>query len=643
MRDDNPNIRALKLLRSFAPSYFPLLVLKSFFGRLSPYFNLYLSAEIVNEILGNLDRERLAMLVLATVLGNFAIAVTGGILNRAFGHSETLLNQREAAYENRKTLTLDYENLEKAEVRQLRRKIAESAMINSHGRGLLLLSVGRLANITASSVLALALGLEMFVLMFAAGFRWYLVLFVLVMAGLMVFRVWYSFRIQDKMSAVSRQVSQTMMEENRIGEAVDCYNMGKDVRIYHQDKMIKKLRDYAFDLHQEAFRAMASRRYVLGIPLTIAGTVLRALCYMFVCIYALSGVFGVGSIVKYAGFVETLTGCITSYFQVFADIRYNTPFVKDYLAYFDIPQKMQQGTIPVGKVCFGDGRDDGVGASNGDGKEWRTGHSKEYGKGNGASDNKGYGKEKEYAIEFRNVSFRYPGADAFALKNVSVRFQAGQRLAVVGRNGSGKTTFIKLMCRLYDPTEGQILLNGVDIREYDYQEYLSLFSVVFQDFKLFSFTLGQNVAASSAYDREKVRECLIKAGFGERLAAMPESVETCLFRDFEECGVEVSGGEAQKIALARALYRNAPFLVLDEPTAALDPISEYEVYSGFNEIAGEKTAVYISHRLASCRFCDRIAVFDQGEIVQLGTHESLLREEKGKYHELWQAQAQYYK
>ena len=124
---------------------------------------------------------------------------------------------------------------------------------------------------------------------------------------------------------------------------------------------------------------------------------------------------------------------------------------------------------------------------------------------------------------------------------------------------------------------------------------------------------------------------------------MPESVETCLFRDFEECGVEVSGGEAQKIALARALYRDAPFLVLDEPTAALDSISEYEVYSGFNEIAGEKTAVYISHRLASCRFCDRIAVFDQGEIVQLGTHESLLREEKGKYHELWQAQAQYYK
>ena len=158
MRDDNPNIRALKLLRSFAPSYFPLLVLKSFFGRLSPYFNLYLSAEIVNEILGNLDRERLAMLVLVTVLGNFAIAVTGGILNRAFGHSETLLDQREAAYENRKTLTLDYEDLEKAEVRQLRRKIAESAMINSHGRGLLLLSVGRLANITASFVLALAWG-----------------------------------------------------------------------------------------------------------------------------------------------------------------------------------------------------------------------------------------------------------------------------------------------------------------------------------------------------------------------------------------------------------------------------------------------------------------------------------------------------
>lgn len=173
-------------------------------------------------------------------------------------------------------------------------------------------------------------------------------------------------------------------------------------------------------------------------------------------------------------------------------------------------------------------------------------------------------------------------------------------------------------------------------------EYLSLFSVVFQDFKLFSFSLGQNVAASSDYNSERVRKCLIEAGFGERLKTMPKDIETYLYKDFEKDGLEISGGEAQKIALARALYKDVPFMILDEPTAALDPISEYEIFSKFNEITKEKTAIYISHRLASCRFCEKIAVFDCGKIVQIGSHDALLKQRSGKYYELWHAQAQYY-
>ena len=225
---------------------------------------------------------------------------------------------------------------------------------------------------------------------------------------------------------------------------------------------------------------------------------------------------------------------------------------------------------------------------------------------------------------------------------MNLKFKVGEKLAVVGMNGSGKTTFIKLLCRLYDPTEGEILLNGVNIKKYDYNEYLSIFSVVFQDFRLFAFSLGQNVAAGAKYDGKKAAACLEKAGFGKRLAAMPQGLDTKLYRDFDPNGVEISGGEAQKIALARALYKDAPFIILDEPTAALDPVSEYEVYSKFNEISGNKTAIYISHRLASCRFCDKILVFDAGCIVQHDTHEALLAQLGGKYSELWNAQAQYY-
>ena len=215
-------------------------------------------------------------------------------------------------------------------------------------------------------------------------------------------------------------------------------------------------------------------------------------------------------------------------------------------------------------------------------------------------------------------------------------------MAVVGENGSGKTTFIKLLCRLYDPQEGQILLNGIDIRKYRYDDYMHIFSVVFQDFQLISQPLGDNVAGSCRYDREKVETVLRKVGFGERLDRMPNGLDTVLYRDFSETGVELSGGEAQKVAIARALYKDSPFIILDEPTAALDPIAEAEIYARFNEIAQDKTTIYISHRLSSCRFCDEIVVFSDGRVIQQGTHETLLAQETGKYAELWHAQAQYY-
>lgn len=601
MRKNDPNIRALRLLHSFCPSYFPLLVIKSFFNKLSPYFNLYLSAEIVNEIAGARDKTKLITLVLITIFGNFAIAVIEGILNRAFSHKETLLYQREAEYSNKKTLTLDYSDLEDPEIRQLRRKIAESARIDYHGKQLLLMSVSRLMNITVSAILAMFLGVEMFVLMFSLGFSWFIVILAGALTLLVAFNVWYSFKSKDKYGKLSRNVSQTMIDENRIDEAVDCYNMGKDIRLYRQDKLIMNIKNYAFDLHKTAFRTMWSKRFVIGIPLTITEMLLKAIIYIFVCTYSIIGAFGVGSIIKYVGFIETLTECITSYFSVFADIKYNTPFVKDYLAYFDIPRKMYQGSLPAKKHL-----------------------------------------DNEYNIEFKDVSFKYPGSDFYALQHVNIKFKIGERLAVVGMNGSGKTTFIKLLCRLYDPTEGEILLNGVNIKAYDYDDYLSIFSIVFQDYKLFSFPIAQNVAAEADPDKEKVIELLDRSGFGKRLSDMPLGVDTCLYKDFDRCGVEISGGEAQKIAIARALYKDAPFIILDEPTAALDPVAEYEIYSKFDEIVGDKTAIYISHRLASCRFCDRIAVFDHGRIIQTGSHDGLVSDKNGKYYELWNAQAQYY-
>ncbi|WP_373761435.1 ABC transporter ATP-binding protein [Jeotgalibaca porci] len=250
--------------------------------------------------------------------------------------------------------------------------------------------------------------------------------------------------------------------------------------------------------------------------------------------------------------------------------------------------------------------------------------------------------DNEYTLEARNVSFAYPGSDEYVLKNVNLKLEVGEKLAIVGMNGSGKTTLIKLLCRLYDPTEGQILLNGIDIRKYDYQEYLRLLAVVFQDFQLYAFHLGENVAASKVVNEESAVGALEKAGFSERGRTLKDGLDTYLYKNYDESGIEVSGGEAQKIAMARAIYKKAPIVLLDEPTAALDPLSEFEMYTNFSEVVGNRSAIYISHRLSSVRFCDRIAVFEQGAIIQEGTHSELVQKQDGKYFELWHAQAQYY-
>ena len=249
--------------------------------------------------------------------------------------------------------------------------------------------------------------------------------------------------------------------------------------------------------------------------------------------------------------------------------------------------------------------------------------------------------DNEYEFEFRHVWFKYPNSEEYALKDICLKWRIGERMALVGKNGCGKSTLIKLLCRLYDPSEGEITLNGIDIRKYQYDDYMALFSVVFQDSELFSFSAAENVACDADYDGERVKECVIKAGVGDRLLKTENGIDSCLYKDFDECGIEISGGEAQKLCLARAIYKGAPFIVLDEPTASLDPISEYEIYTKFNEIVDTKTAVYISHRLASCRFCDEITVMEEGSIAERGGHEELL-EKKGVYYGLWEAQAEYY-
>lgn len=379
------------------------------------------------------------------------------------------------------------------------------------------------------------------------------------------------------------------------------YKSGKDIRIYNSQKMI--LDDFNdFKSAKAAQRKDSDKKTIVeNYTMRIMQAALTSIIYAFICVKAVGGLMTVDDIVRLTGSIPIIIASVTQLGMIPMVLNYDMAAAGYMRKVYDYPTERKMGTLPVEKR-----------------------------------------NDCDYEIEFKNVSFKYAGSDSYALKDVSFKFKIGEHIAFVGHNGSGKSTFIKLLCRLYDPTEGEITLNGIDIRKYDINEYMSLFSVVFQDFALFSVPLSQNVTTSMDYDRERLFSSLEKSGADKFVNEMKNKENTVLYKDFDDDGVEISGGEAQKLAISRALYRDAPFVVLDEPTAALDPISEFEVYSRFNEFTSGKTAIYISHRLSSCRFCDKILVFEKGHIVQFGAHEQLLSDENGMYSKLWNSQAKYY-
>jgi len=248
-------------------------------------------------------------------------------------------------------------------------------------------------------------------------------------------------------------------------------------------------------------------------------------------------------------------------------------------------------------------------------------------------------------IEFKNVSFRYPNSTSYVLKNINLTLCNKEKLAIVGFNGAGKTSFVLLLTRMYDPTEGSIHLNGIDIRDIDYRDYQKIFAAVNQDFALLAFSLLENITRSDAAtpaERSKIEALFHSNGMSERLKKLYRGLDTPVTKALAASGIDLSGGEGQKVAIIRALYKDSPVLILDEPTAALDPIAEHEIYQKFADMSSGKLTVYISHRISSTRFCDKIAVFDKGEIVEYGTFEELLALQ-GLYNDFFQKQAQYFK
>ena len=377
------------------------------------------------------------------------------------------------------------------------------------------------------------------------------------------------------------------------------FSYAKDIRLFGMKKYLAEKQIEVYD--EELRHWEKSRQYWIYNSLFSHGiSLVRQVIIIGWLVYSVVYEdLSIGNFTLYSASATAFSGAITQILTALSGLRERSSHTDDYRSFMDIPTDTSEGK-PVPKA-------------------------------------------DKYVFTFDNVSFRYANQEKFALKNVNLTLDAGEKLAVVGLNGAGKSTFIKLLLRLYDVTEGRILMNGTDIREFNREEYYKLFAPAFQDVMVFAFPMSENVSMKEPFntDKAEAEKMLRNAGLGDKLDSLDKGVDTELLKILYDDGIDLSGGEKQKLALARALYKKADIIVLDEPTAALDALAEYRLYQSFNDLVGKQTAVYISHRLSSTRFCDRVAMFKDGEMVEIGTHDELMAND-GAYAEMFRVQAQYY-
>lgn len=437
----------------------------------------------------------------------------------------------------------------------------------------------------------------------------------LVIPVCLVLSILFQMRTQKKMNAIQLSWFNANVDSNRkfnyFERLTQTQSIGQDIRIYGMADLLEKRVNGYLAISRKNMQKGIKDTNRLYIVSNAASFMFQIICNLYIGLKAIFGMISTGNFIKYVNTMIALGLAIGRLFDDWLQVDMVCSYLVYFAEFLDLENKKYEGKEHI-EARSADKADDASKAA-----------------------------DPAYEIEFRDVSFKYPSSDEMVLSHVNITMKSGEKMAFVGQNGAGKTTFIKLLCRLYDPTEGAIYLNGKDIREYDYKEYMAMFSVVFQDFQLMASTIAENIAIGTDYKEDEITEALVRAGMEERLGRLDDGINTNLY-NLEKKGIEISGGEAQKIAIARALYKDAPFVIMDEPTSALDPIAEFDIYNRFNDLVQNKAAIYISHRMSSCRFCDTIYVFEKGRIIQHGSHDQLVADKDGLYCQMWTAQAQYY-
>lgn len=582
----------------------PTMLISSLVKAVRPFINIYFTSKLVTLLSAGASFKEVILLICLALTINFVLYFLNDFLESYEDGLRSVLLDRESRKMAVKLYKTEYEKLEDSTFREIIHKHEEAGA----SRWARFPYFVWTTSVFISGVSTLIIAVIMIMPLLKIGFKTtgdgffekpvFLITLIATIAVMAVIMLLIAIKMNKSYLAANEEYAELDKLFYSFIDIFADYKTGKEIRIYKEQDLINRIAtDKILIDGEKTLKKISMKTAKTSSIVAIMGAVVGFGVYLFIGIKGHFGLFDVGKLVLYCGaFMQMING-VMQIANTLGKLVEILPLAK---VYFTIIESENTKT-------YGDTKFNG----------------------------------NKFEIEFKNVSFKYPGSNNYSLKNINLKINNGEHLAVVGRNGSGKTTFIKLMCRLYDVTEGEILINGVNIKDYTEESINRLYSVVFQDFQMFSLPVSDNISADKKYDRERMLDCLEQANIKDRILNMPNKENSYLYKDIDKTGVEISGGEAQKLALARALYKNSPVVILDEPTAALDPVAENEIYNRFNSFVENKTAIYISHRLSSCVFCSRIAVFDNARLAETGTHSQLL-ENKGKYSELWNAQAQYY-
>lgn len=582
----------------------PTMLISSLVKAVRPFINIYFTSKLVTLLSAGASFKEVILLICLALTINFVLYFLNDFLESYEDGLRSVLLDRESRKMAVKLYKTEYEKLEDSTFREIIHKHEEAGA----SRWARFPYFVWTTSVFISGVSTLIIAVIMIMPLLKIGFKTtgdgffekpvFLITLIATIAVMAVIMLLIAIKMNKSYLAANEEYAELDKLFYSFIDIFADYKTGKEIRIYKEQDLINRIAtDKILIDGEKTLKKISMKTAKTSSIVAIMGAVVGFGVYLFIGIKGHFGLFDVGKLVLYCGaFMQMING-VMQIANTLGKLVEILPLAK---VYFTIIESENTKT-------YGDTKLNG----------------------------------NKFEIEFKNVSFKYPGSNNYSLKNINLKINNGEHLAVVGRNGSGKTTFIKLMCRLYDVTEGEILINGVNIKDYTEESINRLYSVVFQDFQMFSLPVSDNISADKKYNRERMLDCLEQANIKDRILNMPNKENSYLYKDIDKTGVEISGGEAQKLALARALYKNSPVVILDEPTAALDPVAENEIYNRFNSFVENKTAIYISHRLSSCVFCSRIAVFDNARLAETGTHSQLL-ENKGKYSELWNAQAQYY-